>query len=92
MILRAHADVHEVEVMTVAAAGQPGQLVAFVVATDGATADWPSRLRRMLRASLPAYMVPSRIVAVDSMPRLPGGKVDAPALARLVSEQPPASP
>jgi acyl-coenzyme A synthetase/AMP-(fatty) acid ligase len=76
--LRAHAAVAEAEVIMLAASP-----VAFVVAHPDPPADLVQQLRGLLRASLPAFMMPSRIVRVDAMPRLPGGKVDGVALARM---------
>jgi len=44
-----------------------------------------------LRGLLPAYMVPSRYVAVAAMPRTASGKVDGSALAALPLEDPSAA-
>lgn len=55
-------------------------LVAFVC---GAQAS-PEEIRERLRESLPLYMVPRRVIAVDAMPLSSTGKVDRHALlARL---------
>ena len=58
------------------------QLVAFVIGTDGA----PDRaaLRRSLRAKLPRYMVPARIIAVDSFPLTLNGKIDRQRLLAMI--------
>jgi natural product biosynthesis luciferase-like monooxygenase protein len=53
-------------------------LVAYVVGDDGPTEE--STLRAHLRARLPEYMVPSRIVRLDRMPLTPNGKIDRRAL------------
>jgi FkbM family methyltransferase len=45
-------------------------------------------LRRHLQAKLPDYLVPAEIVLVDSLPRLPNGKVDRRALQSLDFQQP----
>jgi acyl-coenzyme A synthetase/AMP-(fatty) acid ligase len=82
-VLRSHAAVAEAEVVMQAALP-----VAFVVARPGAPADLVARLRSLLRTTLPAFMMPSRIVSIDAMPRLPGGKVDALALARSAAAGP----
>jgi acyl-coenzyme A synthetase/AMP-(fatty) acid ligase len=77
-VLRAHPAVADAEVIM-----QAARPVAFVVGRRDAPADLVTRLRGLLRESLPAFMMPSRIVPIDSMPRLPGGKVDGVALARM---------
>ncbi len=58
------------------------QLVAFLVARDGAAPD-AAALRARLRDALPPYMVPSRFEAVEALPRMPSGKVDRNALKRV---------
>ncbi len=60
-------------------------LIAYAVYRDGLNPT-TSEIRRFLRSTLPAYMVPSRVVALDELPRLPNGKLDRKALrARDVS-------
>jgi acyl-coenzyme A synthetase/AMP-(fatty) acid ligase/acyl carrier protein len=73
--LAAYAGVREARVMM--REDQPGdkRLVAYVVGSvelDG--------LRAHLRRSLPEYMVPRAIVALDRLPLSPNGKVDRKAL------------
>ena len=51
--------------------------VAFVTGTD---LD-PETLRRDLGASLPDYMIPSRVVVLDEMPLNSNGKIDRRQLA-----------
>jgi acyl-coenzyme A synthetase/AMP-(fatty) acid ligase len=84
-VLRSHAAVAEAEVVMHAALP-----IAFVVGRPGAPAELVAALRALLRSTLPAFMMPSRIVPIDAMPRLPGGKVDALALARIAAGPPPA--
>ncbi|WP_241911621.1 Pls/PosA family non-ribosomal peptide synthetase [Telmatospirillum siberiense] len=57
------------------------RLVAFLVSDHGAHHD-PAALREGLRATLPAYMVPSHFEWVEQLPRLVSGKVDRKALQR----------
>ena len=63
-------------------------LVCFVVPSNqkarldaDALADW-------MRSRLPAYMVPSAIVPLESLPRNPHGKIDHAALNALASRSP----
>ncbi|MGW0601592.1 amino acid adenylation domain-containing protein [Streptomyces sp. NPDC002776] len=55
------------------------RLVGYVVTEDGAEPD-PTRLRDRLAGRLPEHMVPTVFVALDRLPRLPGGKTDRRAL------------
>ncbi|MFJ6483325.1 amino acid adenylation domain-containing protein [Streptomyces sp. NPDC091682] len=59
----------------------PGEqrLVAYVVPSDGQVAE-PAELLRALGARLPAYMLPSAIVALAALPVTPNGKLDRRAL------------
>jgi len=53
-------------------------LIAYVV-TDAPIQIAP--LLESLRAELPAYMIPSKVLEIDKFPRTPNGKVDRRALA-----------
>ncbi len=88
--IRATGAVGEVAVLP-RATGDMVTLVAFVTPRDPAPGDTPPRetsspdtiargLRADLRQQLPAYMVPTRIVVLAELPRLPGGKVDGVSL------------
>jgi yersiniabactin nonribosomal peptide synthetase len=72
------------ETVVVGRAGEDGRtvLVGYVVA-DGWT---PDSLRRRLRSLLPTAMVPTRIVLLDAVPRLPNGKVDRHSLPEPADE------
>ncbi len=63
------------------AAGEP-RLVAYIVPSRGFDFD-ASRLRQSLRESLPAPLIPSSFVRIESLPMTPSGKVDRLALATL---------
>jgi len=59
------------------------RLVAYVVGTerDGAAgAGWVSQLLVALKERLPDYMIPSAVVTLAELPRLPNGKVDRKSL------------
>jgi non-ribosomal peptide synthetase-like protein len=59
------------------------RLVAFLVTKPDAVID-PAALRTVLRAELPAYMVPSHYEALVELPRLTSGKVDRKTLQKAV--------
>jgi amino acid adenylation domain-containing protein len=64
----------------VAAAAQPEpELVAYVVAAEGAALT-TTDLRAFLASRLPDYMIPARFVAIDSLPVTINGKLDESAL------------
>jgi amino acid adenylation domain-containing protein len=77
--LNKHGDVREA--VAILRRDQPNnsKLVAYVVAR-GEEELSPDSLRRMLRESLPEYMVPSSIVILNSFPLTPNGKIDRGAL------------
>ncbi|HYH82010.1 MAG TPA: amino acid adenylation domain-containing protein [Longimicrobium sp.] len=58
--------------------GEDAALVAYVAGAGGAPS--ADALREALGARLPGYMVPGRIVALDSIPLTASGKVDRGAL------------
>ncbi|HEY1204980.1 MAG: amino acid adenylation domain-containing protein [Bryobacteraceae bacterium] len=71
-----------------AAAVREDTLVAYCRWRDGHAAD-AGALRAFLTARLPGFMVPTRFVAIASLPLLPSGKVDRSALAALDHPQAP---
>ena len=56
-----------------------------------ATQDVIAPLMGHLRHTLPAAMVPSRVLTLATLPRLPNGKLNRTELSRLVSANPPAA-
>ncbi|SCD65308.1 non-ribosomal peptide synthetase/type I polyketide synthase [Streptomyces sp. DvalAA-19] len=77
-VLQAHRDVTQAVVLL-----RDGRLVAFVTPRAGAPGVDPVALRVHLAATLPPYMVPSRIVPVDRMPLTGNGKIDRRRLLAL---------
>ncbi|MFJ8214486.1 non-ribosomal peptide synthetase [Streptomyces sp. NPDC096033] len=63
-------------------------LTAFVLAPPGPATD-PEPLREQLAARLPAVMIPTRIVRLDTFPRTVNGKADRAALRARADEQRP---
>ena len=56
--------------------GTASTLVAFIVPEDADEVPSATVLRNMLRATLPAYMVPVQIGVLDALPTTVGGKLD----------------
>jgi acyl-coenzyme A synthetase/AMP-(fatty) acid ligase len=84
-LIRRCPEVGEAEVLPVMRHGAAA-MIAFIVPRPGAAADLEGIVRAALRASLPAFMVPSRIFVIDATPRLPGGKVNVQALYAFAGE------
>ncbi|MGV9822402.1 amino acid adenylation domain-containing protein, partial [Nocardia xishanensis] len=62
------------------------RLVAYVVLADGCAGS-AAELRATLATRLPTYMVPAAIVALDTLPLNPNGKVDRAKLPEPVFEE-----
>ena len=68
--------------------GEETSLLAFVVARDAGDGRLIDRVRAKVREALPSYMQPGRILQVERLPLLPGGKVDQTALLALAAATP----
>ncbi|MET9928269.1 MULTISPECIES: amino acid adenylation domain-containing protein [unclassified Streptomyces] len=79
-VLRAHPDLTQAVVLL-----QEGRLIAFVTPRPGASGADAVALRLHLSRTLPSYMVPSRITAVDAMPLTGTGKIDRRRVLELFS-------
>src|SRR5439155_11675454 len=51
-------------------------LVAYLVPKDRQRPPAPDRLRELVAARLPAYMIPAAWVVIDALPVTPNGKVN----------------
>lgn len=58
------------------------RLVAYVTARSGMALE-TQQLRKSLASKLPAYMIPSAVLEVDSIPRLANGKIDRKRMAKM---------
>ncbi|QFR97692.1 amino acid adenylation domain-containing protein [Streptomyces tsukubensis] len=76
-----HADVAQAAVSVREDISGAGRLLAWVVACDGQRLS-PRTLRAYAAERLPAYMVPSSVLAVERLPLTVHGKVDFDALPR----------
>ena len=79
-MLREHAGVKEAMVVVQQDASAGKRLVGYVVGKSGERELHASELRSYLQERLPDYMVPAKLVVLDSMPLLPNGKVNRRAL------------
>jgi non-ribosomal peptide synthetase-like protein len=68
----------------------PDVLVGYVVLRDGTALD-EDALRAALRATLPPYMIPARVAALDALPTLASGKLDRKSLPAPPPRQAPAA-
>lgn len=78
-VLNESPELKEAVVMVKGSGAIDQRLIAYVVP---AHEQWPpvSRLRDFLKLRLPDYMLPSDIVYLSALPRLPNGKIDRRAL------------
>ena len=77
--LRADAGIEDAAVIAQEQAPGDMRLVAYLVAPKKSAAD-RQRLRETLHHRLPEFMLPSRFVFLDRLPRTPNGKLDRAAL------------
>ena len=83
IVLREHQAVADSAVVAFESPGGSAELSAYVVLQPGvADSAPPPDLERFLRARLPEYMVPSSLMVLVVLPRLPNGKLDRNALPR----------
>ncbi|MET7639877.1 amino acid adenylation domain-containing protein [Streptomyces sp. NPDC005438] len=70
--------------------GHQGELVAFAVLDESAT--HRAEVHRGLRGTLPAHLVPDRVVTLERLPLATTGKIDRQALRRLLTTHPQETP
>ena len=68
--------------------GEDTSLLGFIVAGDPADMTLPDRVRAAVTAGLPNHMHPARVLLVDRLPLLPGGKLDIHALLTIDAATP----
>ncbi|RZL65348.1 MAG: amino acid adenylation domain-containing protein [Variovorax sp.] len=86
-VLLAHPAVREAAVLARQDGGSDARLVAYLTKQPGSAAA-ADDFRGHLQARLPAYMVPSRFVVLDVLPRSPNGKIDRRALPEPLAQRP----
>ncbi|MFF5897125.1 amino acid adenylation domain-containing protein [Streptomyces argenteolus] len=67
--------------------GRRRRLAGFVTLAPGAPADWRNGVAAALRDTLPVYMLPDVLVALDELPLNGNGKIDRRRLAELLLVQ-----
>jgi amino acid adenylation domain-containing protein len=73
--LSQHADIREAVVIM-----RDQRLLAYVVAREATRPATPLELRAWLAQRVPEYMLPSLFIELDSLPRMPNGKLDRGSL------------
>jgi len=77
--LRQHPAIHDAAVIAWEDS-QSGKYLAAYVATDSRDHSVASTFRSFLKELLPAYMIPTAFVLLESLPLTPNGKIDRKAL------------
>ncbi len=77
--LAQHPAVREVVVIAREDSPEDKRLAAYLVAKNPPD-DFPDRLRALVRATMPEYMVPAHFVLLDTLPLTPNGKLDRKSL------------
>ncbi|MEB3357178.1 MAG: amino acid adenylation domain-containing protein [Synechococcales bacterium] len=85
-VLSQHPNVAQAVVMLQGDCPQEAQLVAYVVPNPKSKIQNP-KFREHLAQHLPAYMVPTQFVRLDTLPLTPNGKVDRKALPKPESTE-----
>lgn len=87
-ILRSIAGVRDAAIVVRKShADLPQSLVGYIETSPAANKLTPQNLISMLALRLPSYMVPSAIMLMDELPRLPNFKIDRIRLAKVDSDR-----
>lgn len=78
-VLTAHPAIEQCAAVLARQAGAPDRLVAYA-ALNSSTSATPDELREFVAGRVPAYMVPSTVVVVETLPLTSRGKIDLAAL------------
>ena len=81
-VLIQHPSVHETIVITRTETSGEKRLVAYFVLLNGKSSD-EGELKDFVRKKLPAYMIPTVFIRLDSLPLTSNGKIDRKALPAL---------
>ena len=84
-VLSSHSDIAQAVALVDGDAGQSRSLWAFVLTKPGRETSAEKSWREYLAGRLPAYMIPSAVMAVPKIPINNSGKVDKPALKALLA-------
>ena len=87
--LGSHPDVAQAVALLDGDAERGQSLWGFVRAAAGKQAPAEESWQEYLDGCLPAYMIPSGVIAIPAIPLSHSGKVDKAALAKLLIERPP---
>ena len=79
-VLQRHPAVRSAVVAARDAGGGDKRLIAYLICEPSAEQPSAQALRELARATLPAYMMPSAYVFLDSFPLTPNGKINRAAL------------
>ena len=86
-VLRQHPAIRDVVADTDRDQVEGDRLIAYMVLREGRTLS-VSDFREDLLAKLPPYMIPSRFIYLETLPRTPNGKVDRSALPKPDKSRP----
>ncbi|MBW4594262.1 MAG: amino acid adenylation domain-containing protein [Brasilonema angustatum HA4187-MV1] len=83
-VLSTHPQIQQAVVIAIADNSENKRLVAYVVSNEKTLST--NQLRDFLQQEMPAYMLPSVFVILDTLPLTPNGKVDRKALREIDSQ------